>query len=239
HIERGGGEMRADARMIPFSAPCLLVLPSRIVHGFAYQSETAGSVLTISEAYLQDLFRREAGFARVFAEAATLRVADEDVIAALLARLARELAWTAIGHAAAVEALLMTLLVEILRLARHQAEDPHRRANGAQAALVAKFRELIEGRFRSGEGVQAYADALKVTPKRLRTASLSVAGAPPLQMIQDRVALEAKRALLYSNKTVAEVAYDLGFDDPAYFSRFFARATGQSPRAFRANGGQA
>jgi AraC family transcriptional activator of pobA len=239
HIERGGGEMRADARMIPFNAPCLLVLPSRIVHGFALESETAGSVLTISEAYLQELFRREAGFERVFAEAAMLRAADDDVIAALLARLARELAWTAIGHAAAVEALLMTLLVEILRLARHEADDPHRRTSGANAALVATFRELIEGRFRSGDGVQAYADALKVTPKRLRTASLSVAGAPPLQMIQDRVTLEAKRALLYSNKTIAEVAYDLGFDDPAYFSRFFARATGQSPRAFRATAGQA
>lgn len=236
HIEQGGGEMRADARVIPFQAPCLLLLPSRIVHGFAYESETAGSVLTISEAYLQELFHREAGFEHVFAEAATLP-ADNDLFRELLSRLSRELAWTAIGHAAAVEALLMTLLVEILRLAHHEADGASRQASGAPAALVARFRELIEGRFRSGDGVEAYARALCVTPKRLRAACLSAAGAPPLQMIQDRVTLEAKRALLYSNKTVAEVAYDLGFDDPAYFSRFFARAAGQSPRVFRAEGG--
>jgi len=237
YIEAGGGEMRADARVIPFQSPCLLLLPSRVVHGFAYESETAGSVLTISEAYLRELIRRDTGFARVFAEAATLPADDADLFTGLLARLSRELAWTAIGHAAAVEALLMTLLVEILRLAHHEADDARRQAAGAPAALVARFRELIEGRFRSGDGVEAYAAALSVTPKRLRTACLSTAGAPPLQMIQDRLTLEAKRALLYSNKTIAEVAYDLGFDDPAYFSRFFARAVGQSPRVFRAEGG--
>jgi AraC family transcriptional activator of pobA len=237
HIERGGGEMRADARLIPFRAPCLLLLPSRVVHGFAYETETSGSVLTISEAYLQELFRREAGFERVFAEAAALGAADSELFAGLLARLSRELAWTAIGHAAAVEALLMTLLVEILRLARHEADDAQGQASGAHAALVARFRELIEGRYRSGDGVEAYAAALTVPPKRLRAACLSVAGAPPLQMIQDRVTLEAKRALLYSNKTVAEVAYDLGFEDPAYFSRFFARTVGRSPRAFRSASG--
>ncbi len=50
--------------------------------------------------------------------------------------------------------------------------------------------------------------------------------------------LEAKRALLYSNMTIAEVAYHLGFEDPAYFSRFFAKVVGRSPRAFRvARGG--
>jgi AraC family transcriptional activator of pobA len=52
-------------------------------------------------------------------------------------------------------------------------------------------------------------------------------------LVQDRAILEAKRALLYSNMTVAEVGYYLGFDDPAYFSRFFAKAEGLSPRGFR------
>ena len=52
-------------------------------------------------------------------------------------------------------------------------------------------------------------------------------------MIEERLLLEAKRMLLYSNMTVAEAAFYLGFNDPAYFSRFFAHATGSSPRAYR------
>jgi len=239
HIDHGGGEMRADERVVPFRAPCLLIVPSSVVHGFAYETDTTGSVLTISDSYLYELVRREAAIRRVFAAPVRLPTARDGLFAGLLARLARELAWTAIGHATAVEALLLTLLIETLRLVHHEANDERERPNGAHAALVARFRELIEAQYRSGEGVEAYADALSVTPKRLRTACLSAAGAPPLCLIQDRVTLEAKRALLYSNMTVAEVAYHLGFEDPAYFSRFFTKQAGRSPRVFRAAGGAA
>jgi AraC family transcriptional activator of pobA len=52
-------------------------------------------------------------------------------------------------------------------------------------------------------------------------------------LVQDRKMLEARRALLYSNMTVAEIAYHLGFDEPAYFTRVFTRHAGVSPRSFR------
>ena len=57
-------------------------------------------------------------------------------------------------------------------------------------------------------------------------------------LLQDRLLLEAKRLMLYSNMTVAEAAYYLGFDDPAYFSRFFVRGCKVSPRQFRRLGGE-
>jgi AraC family transcriptional regulator, transcriptional activator of pobA len=72
-----------------------------------------------------------------------------------------------------------------------------------------------------------------VSLPRLRTACAKVAGRAPLGLIQDRLLVEAKRLLLYSNMTVAEVAFRLGFDDPAYFSRFFTSHAGVSPRGFR------
>jgi AraC family transcriptional activator of pobA len=56
-----------------------------------------------------------------------------------------------------------------------------------------------------------------------------------VQLIQERLLIEAQRQLRYTSMTVAEVAYYLGFDDPAYFSRFFARGAGRSPRAFKAS----
>jgi AraC family transcriptional regulator, transcriptional activator of pobA len=62
---------------------------------------------------------------------------------------------------------------------------------------------------------------------------MRAAGASPLRLVQDRLMLEAKRALLYSNMTIAEVGYHLGFEDPAYFSRFFAKAEGLSPKRYR------
>jgi AraC family transcriptional activator of pobA len=232
YIGAGGGQMRAEAQALSFQAPCLLIVPARVVHGFAYELETAGSVLTVSEAYLQDLIGREPGFGPLLAEPAVVPIRGRQMIETSLTRLTRELAWTAPGHAAAVEALFVGLLVEALRMAhvdRHAPPPSH----GHQAALVARFRELVEAHYRSDLGLDAYADRLAVSGKQLRSACLRVAHATPLRILQDRRLLEAKRLLLYSNMTVAEAGYYLGFSDAAYFSRFFTRGAGSSPRAFR------
>ncbi len=232
HLVQGGGEMRADAEVLGFAAPCLLVAPAGVVHGFVWANETCGSVLTVSDAYFHELAGRAPELARVFARPLALLGADSQAICDAFERLARELAWTAPGHAAAVEGLLLGLLVETLRLA-HYADADGPSAAGPRAALVARFRELVEGRYRDSTGVDEYAAALRVHPKRLRAACLEVAGASPLRIIQDRRLLEAKRLMLYSNMTVAETAYHVGFEDPAYFTRFFTKWCAVSPRRFR------
>ena len=58
-------------------------------------------------------------------------------------------------------------------------------------------------------------------------------GAAPMALVHERLMVEAKRMLIYTPLSVAEVAYDLGFDDPAYFSRFFAEREGTPPSRFR------
>ena len=102
-----------------------------------------------------------------------------------------------------------------------------------RAALVARFREKVESHLRMGLSIAQYAKALSVTPARLRAACLEVTGKPPARVLEDRLLLEAKRNLTYTNMTVAETAYYLGFADPAYFSRFFSKHAGESPATFR------
>jgi AraC family transcriptional activator of pobA len=229
-IREGGGRMFADAATIAFEGPCLLSVPCNVVHGFHYRAEAQGSVVTISEPYLQDLMRREAEFRTIFACGRALPHTPNQFDAAL-ADLSLELSWTAPGHASAVEALLLSMLVGAVRLIHEAAvlERPH----GAAAALVARFRELVEANYRTNTQVESLARTLGVSAKRLRAACLSAAGATPLRIIQDRLLLEAKRLMLYSNMTVTETAYYLGFDDPAYFTRFFAKGCGLPPRRFR------
>lgn len=232
YIAEGGGEMRAEASSIACAAPCLLLVPSRVVHGFIYQTATAGSVLTVSEPYLRDLIGREPEFAPLFAAPSAVAPVTAKTIERHLRDLARELAWTAPGHAAAVEALLVRLLVEVLRASRRVNSD-RPSAHGAHAELIARFRELVEERYRTEANIDAYAAALAVSPKQLRSACGRVAHMSPLRIVQERRLLEAKRMMLYSNMSVAETGYYLGFGDPAYFSRFFTRWAGRSPRSFR------
>lgn len=231
HITSGGGTMTAEDRIHAFAGPCALIVPAGVVHGFHFAPETEGSVLTISDHYLRELMLRESAFGALFAAPATAPLAG-DGIAASLKWLARELAWIAAGHGAAVEAQLLSILVECTR-ALEQARGIEATRPRVQATLVARFRENVERHYRENLSLDRYALLLGVTQTQLRVACLKVAGLPPTHLIQKRLLLEAKRVLLYSNMTVAEAAYYLGFNDPAYFSRFFAHATGHSPRAFR------
>jgi AraC family transcriptional regulator, transcriptional activator of pobA len=230
-LTAGSGVMNSEGHGIAFKAPCVILVPAGIVHGFSYEVETSGSVLTLSEAYFRELSGREPEFRRLFEAPRQLPLGDLS-LTGYLSRLGRELVWNAPGHAAAVEGALLSILVEILRL-MHFSTTESWPQSGPQARLVARFREMIEHRFRAPTPLETYAAELSVTVSRLRDACLKVAAAPPSKLIHNRILLEARRALLYSNMTVAETGYYLGFTDPAYFSRFFSKATGESPRAFR------
>lgn len=235
HISEGGGAMRAEQAIVSFEAPCLIVVPAGLVHGFGWHSESKGAVLTIATAYLDQLGRCDPALAPLFqtAASAALEESESRAFAIEAGRLMRELGWQAPGHRAAVESGLLALLVRALR-ALGASDDVHRAAPGRQAALVARYRERVEARFRRREPVSAHAGALRTSPTRLRAACATVAGQSPMAMLDQRAMVEAQRALLYSNLSIAEIANALGFEDAAYFSRFFRRHARMSPRAYRA-----
>lgn len=81
--------------------------------------------------------------------------------------------------------------------------------------------------------VESYADELGITAHYLNNLCQQLVKKNALQLIHERLLLEAKRYLVYSAQNISEVAYQLGFVDPAYFTRFFKRLTGQSPKAFK------
>ncbi len=101
------------------------------------------------------------------------------------------------------------------------------------AALVARFRAQIEARLGDGWTVAQHAQALGLSVSRLRAACAAASGEAPIRMIQDRTMIEARRLLTHGTAPVSAIAYALGFADPAYFSRWFARIEGRSPGVYR------
>jgi AraC family transcriptional activator of pobA len=239
-IFTGGGEMEAETRRQPFRAPALLIVPAGVVHGFSFAEDTEGYVVTLADTLLRDLAREEPSFRGLFADANCASL-DEDPVhlqefaqefGDTLPKLRRELVWSAPASAAAATARLTTLLVSAVR-ALHQPAEIVSAAGNARAALVARLREQIETHLRSGLSVAQYAKALNVTPARLRAACMEVTGKTPMRVLEERLVLEAKRNLNYTNMTIAQIAYYLGFTDPAYFSRFFSKLCNESPASFR------
>jgi len=235
-ILAGGGDMQAETQRISFRAPALLIVPAGVVHGFAFTPETEGYVVTLADSLLRDLAREESAFKRLFEAPACASLAADPAhsqeLVDTVPKLRRELVWKAPASAAAAAARLVTVLVSAVR-ALHEPAEVGTAATNARAALVARFREKVESHLRMGLSIAQYAKALSVTPARLRAACLEVTGKPPARVLEDRLLLEAKRTLTYTNMTVTEAAYYLGFSDPAYFSRFFSKNAGESPAAFR------
>lgn len=99
--------------------------------------------------------------------------------------------------------------------------------------LFRNFSRLVEIHFRSKHSVAEYADLLSIAPKTLSTRLKRLKLDNPNDVIKNRIVLEAKRLLMYTDSSIKEVAYQLGYDDPAYFSRVFSQCSGCTPAAFR------
>ncbi len=99
--------------------------------------------------------------------------------------------------------------------------------------LVREFNFLVEMHFREKHQVAEYASLLNRSPKTLSNVFKQLADRSPLQFIQERRMLEARRILYYTDRSVSEVGYELGFTDVQAFSRFFKKQGGVSPSDFR------
>jgi len=232
-LAHGRGTVTTHDDVMHFSAPCAVVIPAGDAHDFHFAPDATGVTLTITQDYLQDLVYREKDFAELFAAPIVVPLASE-LLTWPLARLTYELNGTDAARVAAIDSHLLGILVQCVRAMEKsraiQATHPR-----AAAILVTRLRELIEQHYRDNITLAQYAAMLGVPLARLREACLMVTGMLPHQMVQRRILLEAQRTLLNSSMTIAQTAYYLGFNDPAYFSRFFTKATGQSPRMYRKN----
>jgi AraC family transcriptional regulator, transcriptional activator of pobA len=225
----GGGRLAAEGGEQMFAAPCLLLIPAGAEHGFVFRRESVGQVLTVASAFLDARPACAEVCATLFQRVGVLECGEAaPALQDAFAGLARELGWAAPAHDAAVEAAVLQAFVIAVRAGRAGRAGPSR-----EEALMARFRDLVELRFREHPPLQRLAEALGVSLSRLHHACRQTAGLTPLGVVQARLLLEAKRALLYSDMPVADLALSLGFEDPAYFSRFFVKHAGASPTAFR------
>lgn len=233
----GAGEVAFDGIRAVLTPPCLVLLPSLVVHDFLFSNDVGGLVLTLYERHLATLLRGDHQAAALLAGPLVVPLARDRTaartIAGSLAAVAAEFAGRAPGRLGMIEAHLAVALLAACRA--HLAApslSPGTQVPGV--AHVARFRQLVDSHFRTHLAVEDYASKLGVTPVHLRRLCRRHLGATPLGAINARLLLEARRLLVFTSLGVKEVAAALGFADHAYFSRFFRRGTGRSPTAFRA-----
>lgn len=133
-----------------------------------------------------------------------------------------------------LQMLLKRLIIICTRLAKEQLIV--KKLDNEQIDVVRKFNVLVDTHYKTKRKVSDYADLLFKSPKTLSNLFALYNQKSPQQIILERLALEAKRLIRFSNKQNQEIAYELGFNDPAHFSRFFKKMTNYSPTQYRKRG---
>jgi AraC family transcriptional activator of pobA len=130
-------------------------------------------------------------------------------------------------HDLCLQAYLSSFLINIIRLYQGHLRQ------AKTLTTIEKFRKLLEKNFKQAHTVDFYAHRLSISPKAFTMQLSRAIGRPPREIIQERILLEAKRYLAFSDLSIAEIGYELGFDDANYFTRFFRVHEGKTPAQFR------
>jgi AraC-like DNA-binding protein len=130
-----------------------------------------------------------------------------------------------------LRSLLKRMLITSTRLIKR--EEQIEELSIKQVNLIRKYNILVEQHFKKKHQVSDYADLLHKSPKTLSNFFKKHNYKSPLKIINDRIATEAKRLLIYSDLSAEEIAYELGYNEPSHFSKFFKNQTTHSPLQFR------
>ena len=132
-----------------------------------------------------------------------------------------------------LQMMLKRILILCTRIYKNQLD--YQQIENKQVDLIREFNFLVEQHFRTKHSVEEYALLLHKAPKTLANLFKKTGNKTPSQYIQARIMLEARRLLRYTDKSISEIAYEIGYEDIQSFSRFFKKQEGESPSDFREN----
>jgi AraC family transcriptional activator of pobA len=228
-IDQGQGFVQLDdIPKINLKNSSCVNIPAGTVHGFNFKPGTHGWVLTIANETLDQSFLAPEGLVQILSKPFVLDKTPPNV-RSTFETIFREYGTIEFARAHILRTQASYLSALIARELRSNTQTE----NKADNSLFRQFEKLIEQYYLDHWGVQQYAQKLSVTPGHLSRVCRQVTSQPASQIIEARLMREARRLLTYTNLSIADITYELGFIDPAYFSRVFTRSTEKSPRQFR------
>ncbi|MEW9807910.1 helix-turn-helix domain-containing protein [Mesorhizobium marinum] len=234
-LESGSGQVKVPEGDIAFASPCLIWLPANAQARLLLNAGSRGVSLAVNEVGLAGAIS-----GGPFAGQMRAALAQPMIHARLEPRYARRLQDTlsAIGEEsnpdlpAAQEA--RRHLLALFFIATWRLSGPVlRETKPLPRTIVQSFLHAVDLHFRDHWTIGRYAQEVGVTADRLNATVRRTTGRSPLSLIHARFIHEADALLESSSLQIAEIAEELGFSDPAYFSRFYKRLSGQPPNRQR------
>lgn len=222
-----------DFEEIDFSAGHFFVIQPGQVHRFVRAEGVEGYLLLVESRFVGAEEKMALDRFRLFASMFSMDSRREKELSQLIDLLESRVENSPTSQAKTVVNRLVEAFVGIVAEAVSGQDFSPARYSQRQVELLLSFRQLLVGQLSRHHRPAYYAAQLHVSTVYLNEVIRRLTGRSATMYIQTELVLRAKRQLCYTNRSIKEVAHDLGFDDSAYFSRLFTRVVGISPTAFR------
>ncbi len=237
-LSRGKVQARIDGGSWQVAAPALILVVPGCVHGFDYSEDSEGEQVTVPAALLQSVL---SGAPDLLSQLDRCLVGEvhpsggpAEEIQRLFEHVREEFQAQRPGRAQALMAWISLLFVQVARWAAADAGLAVQGRRGAiRDVLVQRFRVLVDRHYQEPLALKDYAARLGVTVDHLSRVCRASVGQHALEILHERRLREARSLLAHSELGIGEIADTVGMADAGYFSKFFTRAAGLTPSAYR------
>lgn len=234
-----GGTHTIDFKCFDIKNNTILFISKDQIHAFDDNLEIRGWLIHFNESFFMhsdvDIFLKYNIFDSQENPFYEINEENIEIASSYISLIQKELAQrTRFGYEEIIRFLLKSLLINLERTHRESSNEKLE-INNLYELQFFQFKELVEENYKKGFSIKEYADTLNVSTKTLSTITKSLVGKTPLNLISERLLLEAKRLLRFTTLQIGEVGFRIGFDDASYFVKFFKRNVGHSPKNYRNN----
>ncbi|SDH21250.1 helix-turn-helix domain-containing protein [Chitinophaga filiformis] len=236
-IIKGGGTLVMDLDKFTLQDNSIFCVTPGQLHQLKENEQTEGYIISFNEAFLhmgdQDFdLMYNSGLFQTFSRSAGIRL-DDDIAEEMQEITLKMLKESNNTYLFKTEMLRRYLKIFLIYVARQFQGPMQTLMQTRNLELTEKFKSLVETHFKTHRKVADYAKLLAVTPNYLNEIIKKTTAYPASHHIRQRIVLEAKRRIAYSDECMKEVAWHLGFSDIAHFSKFFKNATGTTFTEFK------
>ncbi len=235
YIFAGSGDAVFDSESHDIRPASIVTVPPGLNHAFRFSRDVDGLVITVLASQMKAAPGDRSPLGAWLGQPHLIRLEPENEDAAYAAssllRLGEEFAGQRAGRTELLDAYLTSALRLSLRISL--VEQDERREMDEGESRMERLNGLLQQHLRSHKPAAFYADALGISPTHLNRVVRRMTGQSAHELIAGKLLDLAKRELVFTFGSIQEIGYRLGFADPAYFSRFFLKRTGQTPRNWR------
>lgn len=240
-LHNGSGELKADFAEYPLSAPSLLCFSPYQPFMLEEKEPLSGTALYFHPDFFcihkhqQEVACNGVLFNNIYRPPYLLLTnAEAEMLAALLEQMKKETTQVQLAQYELLVSYLKIFLINASRLKTQQHPEAQAAVAGEQQPFILqRLKDAIEEHYRSKHSAADYADLLHISPKALGKITKTHFNKTLTRLISERIVIEAKRELYLTSKAVKEIAWELGFADEYYFSRFFKNNAEVSPQVYR------